>query len=151
MNKRALKERVSSVFFVLLLSACTQVVEKQGFDADLVDPAKIKLGITTKDEVRELLGSPSIIAPLDSSTWYYTCQKTKTEAFFEPKILEQQVMRVTFDSQERVKEIKISKGEESVTLVPNKRRTETSGYESGALRQIFGNFGRFAGKQPGSP
>ena len=62
-------------------------------DPDLLQD--VEIGHITKNEVVELLGSPSSISPFSGDTWYYISERTKTAAFFEPEILKRKVIVIT--------------------------------------------------------
>lgn len=125
------------------MSACSPCIDNRGFNSDNTDFTKVKPG-QTKEQVHQALGAPSSVATFRPLSWYYVTRKTSTTAFFSPRILEQQVFVVMFSPQEIVTETKLYTGNEAMSIVPVARKTETSGHESGVLREVFSNFGKIS-------
>lgn len=131
-----------------ITTGCSPTIDTRGFNAENVQFNQIKSGIYSKQQVQELLGSPSTIPSFDSNTWYYVSKKTATTSFFTPTVLDQQITVITFNPSGIVSDIKTYKGEEAKNIKPVDRQTETTGYESGVLREVFSNFGRMSTKKP---
>jgi outer membrane protein assembly factor BamE (lipoprotein component of BamABCDE complex) len=127
----------------LAVIGCTPRVDTRG---NLPDPevlADIKPGQQSRDEVAEILGSPSTVAAFDEETWYYISKRTETFAFFEPEINDRQVVIVRFDAKGVVSELKYLGLEDGRVVNLVDRETHTAGNEVTFLQQIFGNVGRF--------
>lgn len=109
----------------------------------------ITAGVHGREDVRSILGAPSIVSTFDENIWYYVGRRTTQYAFFERNILEQQVLIVRFDPDGPVKNIsRLDKADgREVELV--ERETPSAGRELGLLEQLFGNIGRFAGEETG--
>ena len=139
---------LAGIGLALALTACAPRLETRG---NLPDPdrlAEITPGEHTRDEVAEILGSPSSTAVFDQETWYYISEKTETLAFFEPEITERQVVILTFDAEGVVSGIKTLKAEDGRFIEPVDRITPTAGKEITFLDQLFGNFARFRKDAP---
>src|SRR5271156_6192214 len=79
------------------LTACSIPVNQRG---NLPKPdalQQVKPGVTDKETVARLLGTPSTVAAFDTNTWYYISRETKQIAFLDPKVLDQEVVVVNFD------------------------------------------------------
>ena len=130
----------------LVLSGCASRLDTRG---NLLDPEKvleIQPGELTREEVVEILGSPSSITAFGSDTWYYIAQRTKTFAFFAPKVTERQVLVVKFAKDGKVTAVEtvgLNRGQE---IDPVERKTPTHGNKMTVLEQIVGNLGRFKNK-----
>ena len=143
----------------LPLGGCLQTVSTRGSlpAADVVD--NLKVGVQTKDQVVQLLGSPSNVGTFSDNTWYYIGVKVEQTAFFKPAPVEQQVLQIKFDDLGVVKEVKKLGLEDAQQVALNSNETPTAGKELGFFEQLFGNVGRFNGKQgigggirtPGAP
>jgi outer membrane protein assembly factor BamE (lipoprotein component of BamABCDE complex) len=131
-----------------LSAGCSPTIESRGFNAENVEFNQIKPGVQNKQQVQEILGSPSTISTFEGNTWYYVSKKTATTSFFTPEVLDQQVTVITFDKGGTVRDIKTYKGEEAKNIKPIERKTETTGYQTGVLREVFSNFGRISTKKP---
>src|SRR5690606_8431773 len=53
----------------LLLGACAKDIVTHGYQVDQHRLAMIEPGVTSREEVARLLGTPSSIAPFDDQTW----------------------------------------------------------------------------------
>lgn len=147
-----MKKIVHLAIISCLIAACDPFIDNRGFNHETLDLQKITAGVDTKDTVREKFGSPSSepFFPTHAGTkdtqWFYITKRTSTNAFFEPKTLLQQTIVVSFNAQNIVTDVKKIDGEHAVKVNDNK--TESTGYESNAARDIFGNFGRYSVKAP---
>ena len=110
----------------------------------------IEIGHITKNEVVELLGSPSSVSPFSDDTWYYISERTKTVAFFEPEILERKVIVITFGQTGVARELRSHGIEDARRIQMVERKTPTAGRELTILKQLFGNIGRFEGASEGN-
>ena len=127
----------------LALAACAPRFDARGNLPDPEQLAEIKPGTHTRQEVSEILGSPSSTAFLDNETWYYISKSTETLAFFEPTVRERQVVIVRFDDKGVVSDVKTLGLEQGRRIEPVDRVTPTAGHELTIMEQLFGNFGRF--------
>jgi outer membrane protein assembly factor BamE (lipoprotein component of BamABCDE complex) len=129
---------------VVLLASCISRVETRG---NLPDPerlAEIQPGSHSRDEVVEILGSPTSTAFLDGETWYYISEKTETVAFLAPEITERKVLVVQFDSEGVVSGVNTLGVEDGRQVEIVDRKTPTAGKKLTVMQQLFGNVGRFA-------
>ncbi len=125
------------------LAACEAQLDTRG---NLPDPEvvlQVQPGIDNRDRVAELLGSPSTVGTFDDKTWYYISKKTSRVAFFDPEVLDQEVLIVKFDDAGTVSDMKLLGIEDAHQVVPNPNVTPTSGRELTILQQLMGNIGRF--------
>jgi Small protein A (tmRNA-binding) len=84
-RQRSFYGRVTSILSAaILVVSCQERIDVRGNlpNPDLLQD--IEVGHITKNEVADLLGTPSSVAPFSSDTWYYISERTKTVAFFEP-------------------------------------------------------------------
>ncbi|NQV84840.1 MAG: outer membrane protein assembly factor BamE [Rhodospirillales bacterium] len=131
------------VVLALSLSACESRKSTRG---NLVDPERvveIRPGEQSREEVAEILGSPSSVTPFGSDTWYYISQRIETFAFFAPKVLERQIVVVSFDKKGKVAKIDTQGMEKGQAIIPVSRATPTHGNKLTVLEQLVGNLGRF--------
>ncbi len=136
--------------FTLSVSACTAAVDLQGNQPDPQQLGQIKPGSTTRNQVLELLGTPSTAMTFGDESWQYISARTETVAFFKPEVKDRQVVSISFDPQGVVKEV-LTRGltdGQNVTMVA--RQTPTVGKDLSILEQLLGNVGRFSKDTPGS-
>ena len=133
------------------LSACESRLNTRG---NLLDPeriADIRPGELSRDEVAEILGSPSSITPFGSDTWYYISQRTETFAFFSPKIIERQILVISFNKDGKVAKVDTLGLEQGQLINPIERTTPTHGNKLTVIEQMIGNLGRFKKKRTQKP
>lgn len=126
-----------------ILTGCQPRIDTRGNLPDADNVLKINPGIDGRDQVANLLGTPSSIATFDDRTWYYISRRTETIAFFEPEVVDQEVLMVKFDEAGIVSDMKIYGLEDSRLIEPVERTTPTLGREMTILQQLIGNLGRF--------
>jgi outer membrane protein assembly factor BamE (lipoprotein component of BamABCDE complex) len=93
--------------------------------------------------VTQLLGSPSSVSAFQDRTWYYISRRTEQTAFFDPEVVEQEVLAVNFDSQNIVQDMKVYGLENGRLVQMVDRVTPTHGNDLTLVQQILGNLGRF--------
>ncbi len=128
---------------LLIVAGCSTTLDQRG---NLPDEAKLELirpGVTSRETVSQLLGTPSSVSTFDDKTWYYISRRTEQFAFFKPELLDQQVVAVTFDENGVVQDVtrRGMADRREVSMVA--RVTPTPGRELGLLEQLVGNLGRF--------
>lgn len=129
-------------------SACTPIVDQRGHVVEQGTYEKLQAGSSTKDDVLNLLGSPSTVAAFDNETWYYISQRAERVAFREPQVREQHVVAIAFESSGTVKKIDNYSLKDGKVVDMVDRKTPTAGKELGYIEQLFGNLGKFG--KPGS-
>jgi outer membrane protein assembly factor BamE (lipoprotein component of BamABCDE complex) len=127
----------------LLAVACGGKEDLRGNEPDPEKVLAINPGIDTRQQVAQLLGTPSTTSTFDPNTWYYISKRTHQFAFFDPDIIDQEVLVVKFDDAGAVRDMYIYGVEDGVVIEPTERTTPTFGQELTILQQLIGNFGRF--------
>jgi len=121
--------------------------------ADLL--AQVKPGVTDKNSVKSLLGTPSSVAAFDGDTWYYISKEERQIAFLKPQVIKQQVYIVHFDDKGIVTEVSHKGLDDAHAMTPNPDATPAPGREFTFLEQLIGNFGKFnnggSNNTPGGP
>lgn len=130
-----------------VLIGCTPRVQTRGNLPDKDVVAELVAGDITKEEVAELLGSPSTIGSFGNEAWFYISSRTETLAWFEPEVKERNVLVLEFDK-EGILVDKIQVGlDASNKVIPVDRATPTHGNKMTVIEQIVGNFRRFTGAE----
>ena len=136
-------------------AACSPIVAVHG---NLVEPdrlAQVQQGVSRKNDVADVLGTPSATGTFDPNVWYYIGQRTEKTAFFAPEITERKVVVLHFDDGgvvRQVDQLDLAAGQD-IDIVA--RATPTAGKDLSFLEQMLGNVGRFSGGKksqgPGVP
>lgn len=125
------------------LSACAAQYINHGYIPPAEDLDQIVVGVDTRSSVEEIIGTPSTSGVVNDSGFYYVRSRQRTVGAFATKVIERQVLAISFDSAGVVTNVERF-GLERGQVVPLTRRVTTSGVgNSGFLRQLLGNLGRF--------
>jgi outer membrane protein assembly factor BamE (lipoprotein component of BamABCDE complex) len=127
----------------LTVAACTPTVRTHGHRLDPDGLAQIQPGRTSRDQVAQLLGSPSSLSTFDDSAWYYVSQRTEQRSFYQENVVEQKVVTITFDQAGRVASVDELGLKEARAVAPVERTTPTAGNDLSVFEQFVGNIGRF--------
>jgi outer membrane protein assembly factor BamE (lipoprotein component of BamABCDE complex) len=127
----------------LAIAGCAPTVDQRGNLPDADNVLAIQPGTSTKDEVAQLLGTPSAIATFNDRTWYYISKRTETVAFFNPDVIDQQVLVVRFDEVDVVQQVAMLGMDDANEVDMVSRETPTFGTRLTVVQQLLGNIGRF--------
>lgn len=125
------------------ISACAPRIDQRGNKPDEDQVVQINPGVDDKQRVAELIGTPSTISTFDDRTWYYISKRTETLAFFDPDVMDQEVLAINFSEEGIVDSMRIYGQEDGRTIAYVDRVTPTEGNELTFIQQMFGNLGRF--------
>ncbi len=134
---------------VLTTTACGngRAVRGYVFDTELADA--IQPGVDNRISVETTLGTPTMTASFDQSTWYYVSTTVRVRPVFWPDAKEHRVLVVAFNDGGVVSSVN-NLGLEDMREVDNVGdKTPTKGRKAGLFEQIFGSIGRFGGGGPG--
>ena len=131
------------VALALAVSACTPRIDQRGNKPDEEQVVLINPGVDDKNRVAELIGTPSTISTFDDRTWYYVSKRTETTAFFDPDVVDQEILAISFDEQGIVDNMRVYGPEDGRTIAYVDRTTPTEGNELTFIQQLLGNLGRF--------
>ncbi|MDA0662821.1 MAG: outer membrane protein assembly factor BamE [Proteobacteria bacterium] len=146
-RKAGVKALIALVLATTALSACAPRVAVRGNLPREEQLAKIVVGEQKREDVIEILGSPSTLGVFDDKIWYYISRRTEKLAFFDEEIVDQQVVAIYFDDKNTVQAIQKYDRDDLRDIGMVERETPTSGNELSVLEQLLGNLGRF-GKTP---
>lgn len=142
----------------LTLGACTPTIDTHGHKVDPDVLSQIEPGVTSREQVLRMLGSPSSMSTFNDSVWYYISQRTERMSFYQSEITDQDVVAIAFDRRGLVASVDQHGLDEARAIDPAPERTKTLGNELSILQQFLGNVGRFnsdqgsgLGHQPPAP
>ena len=139
-----------SIILCLALLACAPRVHHYGYVFDDRQVSRLEAGRTSKEQVREILGTPSGIAIVDAGVYYYIASHTESHTYNLPEEVERVVLAVYFDDADVVQEVKYYGLAEGNTFSFVERETVTLGKELTILEQLFGNLGRIGSANAGA-
>ncbi len=143
---------VKAFFLILVIFCCNACVKTVHVSGHLFENDEMKSLQTAKSkhDIENLLGSPTSISDFGQETWYYITTKKETIAFLPDKIVEQNIVSISFngdqvDTIDRYNEENANRPE----LVSE--YTAIRGTEMTKAQQLLGNVGRFTGNKAPAP
>ncbi len=103
---------------------------------------QITVGVSSRDDVQALLGSPSATGTFDDNEWYYISGITRQRPGRQQVLEDQRVVAVRFDQRGTVQEVRRLGPEDGRPVQVVERVTPSPGNERTLLQQLFGNIGR---------
>lgn len=97
----------------------------------------------SKNDVLEILGSPSTVVPLDKDTWIYMSSAIKQIAFMAPKEIDRDVLVVKFDPAGKVAAVDKLNKKHGEQLTVTEEQTPNQEQEQGFFRKYFGGVGQY--------
>ncbi|MCT4635742.1 MAG: outer membrane protein assembly factor BamE [Rickettsiales bacterium] len=133
------------IFFLIFLtfccSSCIKTIHVSGHlfkEGEIQSLEKAK----NKEDVEDLLGSPTVVSDFGQETWYYITTKKETIAFLPDTVIEQNIISITFKNNLVDAVYKYNeKDANKVRLVSE--YTSTKGNDISTAQQLFSNVGRF--------
>ena len=133
--------RILAIFIALTLTSCVKNYETHGNKIKANDKAEIVIGTTSKAQLQNIAGSPSIISA--TGRWYYVHSRRQRVAFFKPDLVEREIIKFSFDTDDKITQME-SYGIDDVVDVAYVRDTTPEATENiSILRQLLRNAGRF--------
>jgi outer membrane protein assembly factor BamE (lipoprotein component of BamABCDE complex) len=136
---------VAAVSAAFAVTCCSPDIEERGDLPTHEEIARIHPGKTTKDQVVNILGSPSSVGVFDPNAWFYISKRTSQTAFFLPRTTDQQVYIVEFDKDGVVAAVDHKGLMDAENITPAPGATPAPGRELTFIEQVIGNLGRFSG------
>lgn len=137
----------------LLATSCAPSVQTRGIEPDIIQADKIKVGVDTREKVLASLGSPSTVGSFgDVNAWYYISKQQTNESIAKPQAIQSKILVIVFDHNSVVQNVVYKEDLDTPDITPDtSKKTQTSGYESGIMREIFSNLGKMNTKKPTGP
>ena len=127
------------------LGACAPKIANRG---TLLEPEKLEkviVGESTRENVLDLLGSPTQVSTFDEKIWYYISRKTEQYSFLDPEIIDQRNIEIRFNEEGIVAKFNEFDVKTAKNIMPVKRETPTYGRKTTFIEQLIGNIGRPGG------
>ncbi len=126
----------------LAIGGCTPIVANRGNMLEEERIAQVKPGASSKNDVFEALGSPSVVSTFDDNTWYYVGQRTEREGVLLPVVTDRKVIAVKFDDTDHVSAVDRIGLDQAVEVEPLDDKTPAVGRDITFMEQLLGNIGR---------
>ena len=132
-----------AVALLCATSACVATYRNHGYMPSEEQLDEIVVGVDTRASVEDSVGSPSSAGILSDSGYYYVRSRVRNFAYQAPKVIESEVLAITFDQGGVVRNIERFGLEDGRVITLERRVTETSVVDRTFLRQLFRSIGRF--------
>lgn len=134
-----------TIMTLLALPGCkTTDIRGQSVDEAII--SQLVIGQQSKDQVTELLGTPTI-TPSYSPTWYYVQRTVSHRAWLSPKIVQQKILRIKFDDLGILQEALILNDSHLDEIKVIEKYTKTYGTQLNTFQKFTKNIGRFSKPQ----
>jgi outer membrane protein assembly factor BamE (lipoprotein component of BamABCDE complex) len=139
-----MKKNFFYIFLLIALNACVSKLDKRGYMFDMSDHNLLQEGITSKERVLKIMGSPTLISDLDSDeAWIYYAEDLKRLLFFKPDIISRDVLVVRFNEVGTIRELnRIDLNDEEKQLQFAANFTNVESRKIGFLKSLFSNVGQ---------
>jgi outer membrane protein assembly factor BamE (lipoprotein component of BamABCDE complex) len=139
------------LLFVMIspLTSCVSRLEKHGYMFDMSDYQMVQDGVTSKERVSKLMGSPTLVASFDDDeVWIYYAEDVNHFLFFKPKIVERKILALRFNKSDVVSELRnIGLANEFREMNFATNHTEVDDHQRGLFKSFFGNIGQIKPQQ----
>lgn len=139
----------AKVFFLVVftiltgcLTGCQSVDVRGQFVAESAIE-EINAKKLNQDEVIGLIGTPTYVPEYSSDTWYYIQRSLTKRAWFDPKVIEQRIVKITFNKHGKTIEAALLSDTHDEKLAVENKYTKTHGTEQTNIQKFVKNIGRF--------
>ena len=127
---------------VLLMAACSPVMQFHGYAPTDEELAEIVVGQDTRETVADKVGRPGMGGVMEGSGWFYVQSDWEHRGWRAPREIDRQVVAISFDARDRVTNIERF-GLEDGQVVALSRRVTDSGPRPSLLSQVLSVLGQF--------
>ncbi len=131
------------IIFIFATSSCITRVDKHGFMFEFSDHEMLQEGITTKERVLNMMGSPTLISDFhEQETWIYFSEDLERFLFFKPKVVDRKILLIRFKLDTISELQKFDLNNESKNLKFVSESTIVDSHKVGFFKSIFSNVGQ---------
>ena len=127
----------------MICVACSPKIDARGHVDAQQSIEKIQVGRSYRQDVMQMLGSPSTTSTFGEERWYYVTAQKEAFGFLAPEVTKQQVTQITFNEDGMVTDIQRRGIKDRRDIEITQDTTPTEGHQLGFFEQLLGNVGRF--------
>lgn len=148
-STKKMTKKIFLTIFLLALSSCITRVEKHGYMFDLSETEALQEGITSRERVLKIMGSPTLVSELgNDETWIYYSEDVEHLLFFKPTTQQRQVLVLTFENNGIIRNLnKVSLSDEDEKLAFASNFTAIDDHETSLFKSFFSNVGQVKAAQ----
>lgn len=139
-------KRISGVVLATWIVACTPLYQNHGYVPSEEDLSAITVGVDTRDTVATAIGVPSASGVLDASGYYYIRSRFETIGPAEPRVIERQVVAVSFDQNGVVSAIERFDLKDGQVVPLTRRVTKGADIPNNFLQKLLSKIGSISAK-----
>ncbi len=131
------------VCIVLLLLTNCATKEKTGYLFEDTDQALIEQGVTSKERVLKIMGSPTLTSDFGGEeNWIYYSEEVRHFLFFKPKVVSRTIKEVKFNSDNVISSIDQYDLSNQTDLGFYSKYTAVENHDQSWFSAIFSNIGQ---------
>jgi len=129
----------------LTLAACTPTVATRGNMLTDSQFQKVQIQKSTRADVVQAWGPPTVAPLFDTNTWYYIGEKTSQTGVFAPQVQKRRLVRVKFSPTNNDTVVEVADLDPSLAenITPVSQTTPAAGKEYTFMQQFIGNIGKY--------
>ncbi len=131
-----MKSLIALSLAVLSLSACSKNYYDQGYMLKEESLTKLKVGQHSKQDVLQLLGSPSFQSSFDSNSWMYLSTTRYNKPLDQNVLDKRQLVVLEFSKENLLTNISRKTEDEGVNIKPSEQITEVKGHKPTVFEQL---------------
>jgi outer membrane protein assembly factor BamE (lipoprotein component of BamABCDE complex) len=128
---------------MVICVACSPKINARGHVDAQKNMEKIQVGRSYRQDVMQMLGSPSTTSTFGEERWYYITAQKEAFGFLAPEVTKQDVTQITFNEDGMVTDIQRRGIKDRRDIEITQETTPTEGHQLGFFEQLLGNVGRF--------
>ena len=140
---KAVKIKTLLTLLTLLLLPGCKTIDIRGQYVDDNAISQLENKQLTKTEVVNLIGTPTVEPDYSPDTWYYIQRSLSRRAWFDPKVIEQRILRIKFNKNDVIEEVLLLNDSHKDEINVISEYTKTYGTELNGIQKFVRNIGRF--------
>ncbi len=136
---------ITLMLAVLALGACTPIIATRGNLLTDMQMQKVQVQKSSRADVVQAWGPPTVQSPFDQNTWYYIGEKTSQKGLFQPEVQTRRIVRVKFNTANNDTVVEVAELDPKLAqdIKPVSQTTPAAGKEYTFLQQLIGNVGKY--------
>ncbi len=131
------------IIFIFAINSCSSRVDKHGFMFEFSDHELLQEGVTSKERVLKMMGSPTLVSDFDNQeAWIYFSEDLKKFLFFKPEVVKRKILLLRFKDNTISNLQSFDLGNESENLKFASEFTVVDSHKIGFFKSIFSNVGQ---------